>query len=806
MKTKIRILIALVLLSAAALTILFGSPNAQPSGNPQTEPKVPPPTGAAAEAQSTGPGKEIKWANVPERVPTGAFKVEASEEVDEPLSDIDPVTLYEMKKRVFVPPYQGAQFPPSVNYSATEDKPANESPALLAPNLIRNFASFSNADQTDGFVHTPPDTNLAAGPNHVMVTVNALVGTYSKTGTLLSKKSMSDVFANVCTSCSAQNYFDPHITYDSVAGHWIVVELYKDISAGVSKILVAISQSSDPTGNWWNYSLNAVLNYSGENTWADYPDVGFDGIAAASGGAVYITVNQFTFSGNPHVFRTAALYILAKSQLYSGSSVNYWRAWGRTNSDGSQAFTLRASKTYGNPGGEFLINSRNSGSTVTLWRVNPTYPPNPVNWTLRSTINIGSYLLPPPASQLGTTDVIDTLDNRIYNAVWRNNRLYAAFTRAHNWGSGTVAAVHYLKINTSNNTPEINQTFGADGLHYYCPAIATDNANNIVLVFSRSNSTEYAGARYSGRLTCDTRMQDSAQLKAGTVPLLKRTGQSKSRWGDYQATAIDPSDGAKVWIYGEWAASLPGINNDYKWGTWVAQVRFALLPPTANAATNITTNSFVANWRSVIGASSYRLDVSTNSAFTSYVPGYQNLNVGNVLNRSVIGLNASTTYYYRVRASNGNNESCNSNVVNVTTLGGTPGPFGTWTGTGTWHYTCGGEGTTVSITMTLTPVPGYPYRFNGTFRMDHRPCTDGYCNVTGYGYENGGFNSGSIDLNHPNSISALVVQIYNSCLGITLSYASSFEGTINGSTMTGIYHDDSYNVGSTVNFTLHKTN
>ena len=40
MKTKIRSLIALVLLSAASLTILFGAPNPQPSGTPETEPEV----------------------------------------------------------------------------------------------------------------------------------------------------------------------------------------------------------------------------------------------------------------------------------------------------------------------------------------------------------------------------------------------------------------------------------------------------------------------------------------------------------------------------------------------------------------------------------------------------------------------------------------------------------------------------------------------------------------------------------------------------------------------------------------------
>src|SRR5947208_16253731 len=67
-------------------------------------------------------------------------------------------------------------------------------------------------------------------------------------------------------------------------------------------------------------------------------------------------------------------------------------------------------------------------------------------------------------------------------------------------------------------------------------------------------------------------------------------------------------------------------------------------PPIANAAMSIASNSFTANWSSVSGATGYRLDVSTSSSFNTYVPGYQNLNVGNATTHSVTGLNASTTY------------------------------------------------------------------------------------------------------------------------------------------------------------------
>jgi hypothetical protein len=90
--------------------------------------------------------------------------------------------------------------------------------------------------------------------------------------------------------------------------------------------------------------------------------------------------------------------------------------------------------------------------------------------------------------------------------------------------------------------------------------------------------------------------------------------------------------------------------------------------PVAGPATLVASYSFRANWRSVIGATGYRLDVATNNSFTNYVTGYQNLNIGNALSRSVAGLSASTAYYCRVRAYNGNGMSGNSNVVSVTTL------------------------------------------------------------------------------------------------------------------------------------------
>ena len=102
--------------------------------------------------------------------------------------------------------------------------------------------------------------------------------------------------------------------------------------------------------------------------------------------------------------------------------------------------------------------------------------------------------------------------------------------------------------------------------------------------------------------------------------------------------------------------------------TATVTVSAASVAPVAAAATIITATGFTAKWAASTGATAYYLDVSTVNTFASFVTGYTNKNVGNVVTSAVTGLTSNTSYYYRIRAFNGSCSSVNSATITLTTL------------------------------------------------------------------------------------------------------------------------------------------
>src|SRR5439155_409295 len=96
---------------------------------------------------------------------------------------------------------------------------------------------------------SPPDVQVAVGPDHIVEAVNSALGIYTKLGASVTNTNLSTLF-----SSGSDLVGDPRILYDAFAGRWFVSA--GDISRG--QVLVAVSKTGDPAGNWSTYQVPSV--------------------------------------------------------------------------------------------------------------------------------------------------------------------------------------------------------------------------------------------------------------------------------------------------------------------------------------------------------------------------------------------------------------------------------------------------------------------------------------------------------------------------------------------------------------------
>jgi endonuclease I len=72
--------------------------------------------------------------------------------------------------------------------------------------------------------------------------------------------------------------------------------------------------------------------------------------------------------------------------------------------------------------------------------------------------------------------------------------------------------------------------------------------------------------------------------------------------------------------------------------------------PVPTYITNVSQTGFTAHWSVPVDATSYWLQVATDSLFTDHVTGYANYNAGTASSKALSGLSNASTYYYRLRS------------------------------------------------------------------------------------------------------------------------------------------------------------
>ena len=459
--------------------------------------------------------------------------------------------------------------------------------------------NFDEGAANSGFFNIPPDPIGAAGPNHLVSVVNTSIEWHTKAGVQQNSQRLGSGGGGFFAPLAPANgTFDPKVIYDQHAGRFVVVTLERvdnglpsPQAANTSRILVAVSDDSDPNGTWRYLAINSKTVISGIERWADYPGLAVDEEA------IYITNNLFSFNGNGGSFGGVRLWIVNKTPLYAGG-VGTFTVQDPYAAAGI-ATTTQPAHIFGTPAGAtgtFLVSysglSDGTNEFLQVVRVdNPLTAPT----FAQQFIGVGNIdntaVAFPNAPQQGTAALIATNDSRAINAVWRNNRLWtsASVLPVAGVDAGQVTA-HWWELNTTNlaaiSVVQQGNAGGeaiAAGAYTFFPSVMVDVDGNMGLDFAVSAPTIFPSMGYTGRLATDPlgTVQPEARIANGVDFYLRTFGGPRNRWGDYSGIALDPADGRTFWLFNEYALARGTVfgGEDGRWGTrWGA---FTFLPPLA---------------------------------------------------------------------------------------------------------------------------------------------------------------------------------------------------------------------------------
>ena len=548
MKTKIRNLATFVLLSAASLTMLFGSPSTQPSGNPQTEPDVSLPGMVSNDSDSTGIRTRAN-ADLP------SARYGSHIDLNQP-----GVTLEQLDARSLTlePNQIGVNRSLEVSPNTRAQKFVNPDGSQIIVLIIKSsgasgigvhFRNFALADGEEVYVYGAASDSIVFGP-------------FTDKGPWGSGEFWSG----------------------TVDGDTAVIEFYK---------------RADENGH--GFEIFEISHILAELDWrlrSNEPDIlNCEVDASCYSDPEKNAVARIVFNNNG-------------SYVCTGTLLN------NTAQDGTPYFVTA----------NHCVNSQAVAQTVeTYWFYQTTSCNSGV---LRSWVHTG-----PGANLLATQASNDFSFIRLQNNA-PGGAFFSGWTSTAQSAGANVFGLHHPD---GYIPPSVNSY-----LRRSTGSIMNTNFNCLGLVngyeIGWTSGTSEPGSSGSGLFTSNGHYLVGVLSCGPAPPTCNNAGAGYSKFANF----------------------YPQIRQYLFSAT--------LSAPIANPATFVASTSFRSNWRSVSGATGYTLDVATNSSFTNYVTGYHNLNVGNALSHSVAGLSPSTTYYYRVRAYNGNGTSGNSNVVSVTTL------------------------------------------------------------------------------------------------------------------------------------------
>jgi hypothetical protein len=443
--------------------------------------------------------------------------------------------------------------------------------SVSAPSALAEIKAATNGTPVDpSFRVAPPDTTGAVGPNHYVQWVNLRYAIYTLTRDASNNitafnlvpgfpKNGNVVWSGFGGRCQSDNDGDPIVQYDQLADRWILTQFA--VSATPYTQCVAVSQTSDPTGNYFRYSYSYSRNFN------DYPKMG------VWPDAYYITYNMFrngaSFVGNQ-------VCAFERAQMLLGGAAR--QACAMTSNANHSLEPADLEGTTLPPAGSpnFLMSI--TSTAVNFWRF-------AVNWgtgtgTLTGPTAVagvaafsracgGGTCIPQP----GTTNQLDSLADRLmYRLSYRNLGTREALVINHSVTSGSGVGVRWYELtNAAGQTlasapPVVRQqgTFAPTNDFRWMGSAAMDKTGGIAIGYNISNSTTIVPSiRYAYRGPADplgTLGNETTILAGSGIQTATLT-----RWGDYSTIAIDPVDNC-TFIF---TSQYQPANGNFNWNTWI---------------------------------------------------------------------------------------------------------------------------------------------------------------------------------------------------------------------------------------------
>jgi hypothetical protein len=427
---------------------------------------------------------------------------------------------------------------------------------------------------------SPPDANGAIGPNGYVETVNLKVGIYSRTGVRITQANMSALTGHSGDS-------DPMVIWDPDTQRFY----YNVLNVNNATMDWGFSKDSNPTaipGSFCRYTTS--FGYASTNI-PDYPKLGQTKDFLMIGVNFYqsLSSQQSTSSDLLWIGKPQGQGVIttcpAAGTFASGKIA------GLLNSDGSQAFTpTPAIQTDPSSTGYVLGMSDiecpptcGTGTVLTVFTV--TNGGGVPSVSAPDSITVGSYMSPPSAPQLGTANLLDTLDGRITHSVSGVDPTFGTTTVwvSHTVLGGAGSMINWYEVDPTAGT--VVQTGSASSATLYvlnagisndrtCDATTCAHGDAMVLGFTTTSSTTHPAIQMVSKI--------GLAAQSGFVLVKQSTKSDKGftcspcRWGDYGGATPDPGASlaaaqGEVWLSNQWTAGGSIFQAGDRTWNWEAQ-------------------------------------------------------------------------------------------------------------------------------------------------------------------------------------------------------------------------------------------